>query len=105
MADDDDDDVWQPEEDNEEEDNDDDVEEEEPAIRPKKQPLQQQPKRKRSRNVYEDTSERMTENGGYAHTMNSKLKISKANKGNTPWNKVREKKREKGVIGAFCYAD
>lgn len=85
----DDDDAWQTEADNEgeaEEEDKDNVEEKDPALR--KQPLQ--PKRKRSRNIYEDTSERMTENGGYAHTMNSKLKISKANKGNTPWNKVRD---------------
>jgi len=34
------------------------------------------------------TTERMTVNGGYAHTIKSKLRISKANKGNTPWNKV-----------------
>ena len=35
-----------------------------------------------------ETSARLTENGGYAHTLDSKMKISKANKGNTPWNKV-----------------
>ena len=38
-----------------------------------------------------DTTARMTENGGYAHTHTSKLRISKANKGNTPWNKVQRK--------------
>jgi hypothetical protein len=87
----DDDDAWQPEEDNseeeEEEEEDHDVVDAKESS-PPKQPLQ--PQRKRSRNAYEDTSERLTENGGYAHTVNSKLKISMANKGNTPWNKVRE---------------
>ena len=32
---------------------------------------------------------RLTAKGGYAHTRASKLRISKANRGNTPWNKVR----------------
>jgi NUMOD3 motif len=65
------------------------VEEEEPSRQKQPSP----PKRKRSRNnAFEDNSERLTENGGYAHTINSKLKISKANKGNTPWNKVSEQR-------------
>jgi hypothetical protein len=35
--------------------------------------------------------ERKTEAGGYAHTNLSKSKISKANTGNTPWNKGRNR--------------
>lgn len=53
------------------------------------------PQRKqRKRKVFEITEtdflpshERKTENGGYAHTSRSKTLISKANRGNTPWNK------------------
>lgn len=36
-----------------------------------------------------DNSDRLTEYGGYAHTIDSKMKISMANRGNLPWNKVR----------------
>jgi len=32
---------------------------------------------------------RMTDKGGYTHTNTSRLKISRANRGNTPWNKGR----------------
>jgi hypothetical protein len=56
-----------------------------------------QRRRKRLRRVnfdaYEDdithlpTSERITERGGYSHTKMSRMKISQANRGNTPWNK------------------
>jgi hypothetical protein len=58
-----------------------------------------QPKRRRKRlrrvnfDAYDDdithlpTSERLTERGGYAHTKTSRMKISHANRGNTPWNK------------------
>lgn len=38
-----------------------------------------------------NTTARQTDNGGYAHTLDSKMKISKANRGNTPWNKVRQR--------------
>jgi hypothetical protein len=54
--------------------------------------------KKRKRKSYEATdesfltsNERKTKNGGYAHTNNSKSKISKANSGNTPWNKGRNR--------------
>ncbi|CAB9497543.1 expressed unknown protein [Seminavis robusta] len=48
-----------------------------------------------------DTAARMTENGGYAHTLDSKLKISKANRGNTPWNKGKVRSAaDKAKIGA-----
>jgi hypothetical protein len=35
--------------------------------------------------------ERKTDKGGYAHTNRSRLAISKANTGNTPWNKGRNR--------------
>lgn len=35
--------------------------------------------------------ERLTVKGGYAHTKNSRMKISAANKGNTPWNKGKNR--------------
>jgi hypothetical protein len=38
---------------------------------------------------------RKTAKGGYAHTWKSRARISKANKGNTPWNKG--KNRSEGV--------
>lgn len=37
------------------------------------------------------TELRKTVAGGYAHTNKSKIKISKANKGNVPWNKGKER--------------
>ena len=37
------------------------------------------------------TELRKTVAGGYAHTNQSKIKISKANKGNVPWNKGKER--------------
>ncbi|CAB9506848.1 expressed unknown protein [Seminavis robusta] len=44
---------------------------------------------------------RKTENGGYAHTVDSKRKISKANRGNTPWNKGKLRSAaDKAKIGA-----
>lgn len=54
--------------------------------------------KKRKRKTYELTDEdflpshaRKTTNGGYAHTNHSKSKISQANRGNTPWNKGRNR--------------
>jgi NUMOD3 motif len=54
-------------------------------------------KKKRKRKNFDEAEddsfvlphERKTEAGGYAHTNLSKSKISKANTGNTPWNKGR----------------
>jgi hypothetical protein len=37
------------------------------------------------------TSARKTSRGGYAHTKTSRARISKANKGNTPWNKGKNR--------------
>jgi hypothetical protein len=61
-------------------------------------PSGSQRKKKRRRNNYEATvtdllpsHERKTEFGGYAHTNNSKQKISNANRGNTPWNKGKQR--------------
>lgn len=34
---------------------------------------------------------RLTEKGGYAHTSKSRLRISRANRGNTPWNKGKDR--------------
>lgn len=55
-------------------------------------------KKKRRRINYEapeidllPTYERKTEAGGYAHTNKSKEKISFANRGNTPWNKGKQR--------------
>jgi hypothetical protein len=55
-------------------------------------------KKKRRRINYEDdvidllpSHERKTEYGGYAHTNKSKEKISNANRGNTPWNKGKQR--------------
>ena len=57
-------------------------------------------KRKKRQNYDTDTSDtghllptvlRKTNKGGYAHTMRSRARISKANTGNTPWNKGRER--------------
>jgi NUMOD3 motif len=36
------------------------------------------------------TDDRKTEAGGYSHTIESRLRISQANRGNTPWNKGRK---------------
>ena len=40
------------------------------------------------------TFERLTENGGYAHTIEARLKISRANRGNQPWNKGGKRSNE-----------
>jgi NUMOD3 motif len=40
---------------------------------------------------YVPSLERMTIMGGYAHTKNTRMKISQANKGNTPWNKGKSR--------------
>jgi hypothetical protein len=40
------------------------------------------------------TVERLTERGGYIHTKGSRMKISKANRGNTPWNKGKNRSEE-----------
>jgi hypothetical protein len=55
-------------------------------------------KKKRRRINYEaavidllPSHERKTEAGGYAHTNKSKEKISNANRGNTPWNKGKQR--------------
>jgi hypothetical protein len=45
-------------------------------------------------NILEDTrptSLRLTENGGYLHTKQSRMKISQANQGKSPWNKGKER--------------
>jgi hypothetical protein len=38
--------------------------------------------------------ERITNKGGYAHTKNARMKISQANKGNTPWNKGKSRSED-----------
>lgn len=44
---------------------------------------------------------RLTEKGGYMHTKNSRLKISQANRGKSPWNKGKNRSDEaKAKIGA-----
>lgn len=40
---------------------------------------------------YLPSQERLTSKGGYAHTKNSRMKISAANKGNRPWNKGKNR--------------
>jgi NUMOD3 motif len=48
---------------------------------------------------------RKTIRGGYSHTKRSRARISKANKGNTPWNKGRERSEEdKAKIAAAVRA-
>jgi hypothetical protein len=37
------------------------------------------------------SQDRLTEKGGYAHTSKSRLRISRANRGNTPWNKGKSR--------------
>jgi hypothetical protein len=37
---------------------------------------------------------RLTEKGGYAHTSKSRLRISRANRGNTPWNKGKNRSHD-----------
>ncbi|GKY96184.1 hypothetical protein MPSEU_000578300 [Mayamaea pseudoterrestris] len=44
-----------------------------------------------SRPLYDKNGNRLTERGGYAHDIESKMKISKANRGKTPWNKNKER--------------
>ena len=54
---------------------------------------------KRKKKVYDENApdalvpsfDRRTANGGYAHTFLSKSRISKANTGNTPWNKGKNR--------------
>jgi hypothetical protein len=40
------------------------------------------------------SQERLTEKGGYAHTSKSRLRISRANRGNTPWNKGKNRSND-----------
>lgn len=40
---------------------------------------------------YVPSTSRFTDRGGYAHTTQSRLAISRANKGNTPWNKGKNR--------------
>jgi hypothetical protein len=40
------------------------------------------------------TEARITEKGGYSHTSKSRLRISRANRGNTPWNKGQERSND-----------
>jgi hypothetical protein len=40
------------------------------------------------------SQERLTDKGGYAHTSKSRLRISRANRGNTPWNKGRNRSND-----------
>lgn len=53
------------------------------------------PRKKPKRNLAPDlsgpTSERRTSAGGYSHVESSKLLISRANKGNVPWNKGKNR--------------
>lgn len=63
------------------------------------------PRKKRQRQkVYDGdhpSSARRTNRGGYAHTKESRLKISEANKGNQPWNKGKNRSSDdKAKIGA-----
>jgi hypothetical protein len=37
---------------------------------------------------------RLTEKGGYSHTSKSRLRISRANRGNTPWNKGQNRSND-----------
>jgi hypothetical protein len=67
----------------------------------KKTAAKKSPSRKREAPVYDSgdeddedalpTSARKTSRGGYAHTTKSRARISKANKGNTPWNKGKNR--------------
>jgi hypothetical protein len=76
-----------------------DEEEEEEVDEPPKKTAAKQSKRKAP--VYDSddeddddllpTSARKTSKGGYAHTNKSRARISKANKGNTPWNKGKNR--------------
>ena len=55
--------------------------------------------------VFVPTHERLTAKGGYAHTSRSKSRISKANKGNTPWNKGKTRSSaDKAKIAAAVRA-
>jgi len=66
------------------------------------------PKRRRKKAFLIDTEEealpsyeRKTDKGGYAHTNLSKSRISKANSGNTPWNRgKRRSSADKAKIAA-----
>jgi hypothetical protein len=40
------------------------------------------------------SQERLTDKGGYAHTSKSRLRISRANRGNTPWNKGKNRSND-----------
>mmetsp|Transcript_15284 Transcript_15284/g.21298 ORF Transcript_15284/g.21298 Transcript_15284/m.21298 type:complete len:321 (+) Transcript_15284:167-1129(+) len=40
------------------------------------------------------TSRRLTKRGGYSHTTKSRARISRANRGNTPWNKGKNRSEE-----------
>lgn len=62
-----------------------------PASKPKRQKKGSRKPFKYSEEEYIPTHARKTEKGGYAHTNKSKSRISKANKGNTPWNKGRNR--------------
>jgi hypothetical protein len=44
-----------------------------------------------ARPFFDRNGNKLTERGGYAHNTSSKLKISAANKGKTPWNKDKQR--------------
>lgn len=78
------------------------------AVKPRKK------KEKRAEQYDTDTSDeghllptmlRKTKKGGYAHTKRSRARISKANTGNTPWNKGRQRSEaDKAKIAAAVRA-
>ena len=73
------------------------IKQDEPEEKPVGDPNAVKRKRK-SRINYKDpmiddlpSTQRKTEAGGYAHTNKSKERISKANRGNKPWNKGKQR--------------
>jgi hypothetical protein len=74
------------------------IQEEDKDSKSSPQALPNARQKKRKRKVWDETVvdprqsyERKTDNGGYAHTSRSRSRISKANTGNTPWNKGKNR--------------
>ena len=77
------------------------IQEEDVDSKPSPQRLASTRIKKRKRKVFDvsvadprQTYERRTDKGGYEHTNKSKSRISKANTGNTPWNKGKNRSSE-----------
>lgn len=85
-----------------------------PTATTEKKPAPPRKKKRRRVNYDTDTSDeghlmptelRKTTKGGYAHTKLSRARISKANRGNTPWNKGRQRSEaDKAKIAAAVRA-